>query len=91
MIDKLIKQNKGSIVDVRTRNEFSAGHVEGSRNIPLTEITARLEELKQLPSPLILCCASGMRSLQVERFLKSQNIDCINAGSWLEINYLKYN
>ncbi|TBW28665.1 rhodanese-like domain-containing protein [Gramella sp. KN1008] len=90
-IEKLIKENKGSIIDVRTPMEFSAGHVEGSKNIPLTEITSRMDELKQLPSPLILCCASGMRSKQVEGFLKSQKIDCVNAGSWLEINYIKFN
>ncbi|MCG9972156.1 rhodanese-like domain-containing protein [Christiangramia crocea] len=86
----LIKENQGTIVDVRSPGEYSSGHVDGSKNIPLTEIPDRLEELKQLPAPLILCCASGMRSGQVERYLQAQNIECINGGSWLEINYLKF-
>lgn len=90
-IKKLIKENKGSIVDVRSRNEFSAGHVTDSKNIPLNEIPDRLEELRELPSPLILCCASGMRSQHAEEYLKKQKINCVNAGSWLDINYLKYN
>ncbi len=88
-IDNLVKENKGTIVDVRTRNEYSGGHVAGSVNIPLTEVVDRLDEIKKLASPLILCCASGMRSKQVEGYLKKNKIDCVNAGSWLEINYLK--
>ncbi len=90
-LDKLIKENKGTIVDVRNRHEYSAGHVDGSKNIPLTEIPEKLDELKQLTTPLILCCASGMRSQQAEAYLQQMGINCINGGSWLEINYLKYN
>ncbi len=88
--EKLIKENKGSIIDVRSPQEYSSGHVDGSKNIPLIEIAERLDELRQLPGPLILCCASGMRSGQVEKYLQEQNIECINGGSWLEINYLKF-
>ncbi|MCM8570025.1 rhodanese-like domain-containing protein [Gramella jeungdoensis] len=90
-IEKLIKENKGTIIDVRSRNEYSSGHVNGSRNIPLTEIPNSLDELKQLTAPLILCCASGMRSHQAETYLQEQGIECINGGSWLELNYLKFN
>lgn len=87
-VSNLIKENKGSIVDVRTRGEFSGGHVAGSINIPLNEIPQRLEELEKLEAPLILCCASGMRSGQAENFLSSKGFECHNAGSWLEVNFL---
>ena len=87
--EELIKENKGTIVDVRSPGEYNSGHVVGSKNIPLTEVVNRLDKLKQMPGPLILCCASGNRSGQVERYLKEQNIECINGGSWLDINYLK--
>lgn len=78
--------NKQTIVDVRTPGEFMGGHVEGSINIPLQEIQERLEEVKALPQPIILCCASGNRSGQATSFLKSQGIDCINGGSWMDVN-----
>ncbi|MDX1544843.1 MAG: rhodanese-like domain-containing protein [Christiangramia sp.] len=90
-IEKLIKENKGTIIDVRTRNEYSSGHVDGSRNIPLTELPNNLNELKELQEPLILCCASGMRSHQAQRYLQEQGFECKNGGSWLELNYLKFN
>ncbi|MBL7812214.1 MAG: rhodanese-like domain-containing protein [Bacteroidetes bacterium] len=75
-----------TIVDVRTPQEFMGGHVAGSINIPLNEIPARLDELKNMQQPLVLCCASGMRSSQATAFLKQAGIDCSNGGSWLDVN-----
>jgi len=74
-----------TIVDVRTRGEYMGGHVPGSINIPLQEIMQRLDEVKQLPQPLVLCCASGNRSGQATSFLKGQGINCENGGSWMNV------
>ena len=82
-----MKTNTGTIVDVRTPGEFMGGNVKGSINIPLQQIQQRLDEIKQMPQPVILCCASGARSEQATRFLKSNGIDCENGGSWLSVNY----
>ncbi|WP_339648126.1 rhodanese-like domain-containing protein [uncultured Salegentibacter sp.] len=86
--EDLIKNNKGTIVDVRTVNEFMGGSVSTAVNIPLNEIPLRLDELKELESPLILCCASGNRSGQAANYLSSKGFDCVNGGSWLEVNFL---
>ena len=79
-------ENNVTIVDVRTPGEFMGGHVAGSINIPLQEIQSRLDEIKALPQPIILCCASGNRSGQATAFLKSYGVDCSNGGSWLDVN-----
>ena len=81
----------GTIVDVRSREEFSGGHVAGSVNIPLHEIPERIDDLRQLAQPIILCCASGGRSGQAHHFLQANAFDCYNAGSWLDVNYAKNN
>jgi rhodanese-related sulfurtransferase len=86
--EEIIKNNEGTIVDVRTTQEFMGGSVPGAVNIPLNEIPHRIDELKEMKTPLILCCASGNRSGQAENFLNHQGIDCLNGGSWLEVNYL---
>ncbi|MBK7148682.1 MAG: rhodanese-like domain-containing protein [Bacteroidetes bacterium] len=78
--------NKQTIIDVRTPGEFMGGHVAGSINIPLQEIPDRVEEIKTLTQPIVLCCASGNRSGQATHFLKQHGIDCSNGGSWLEVN-----
>jgi phage shock protein E len=88
-IETLIKENKGVVVDVRTYGEFQGGNVVDSINIPLNEIPERLDEIKKLQGPIILCCASGMRSEQAQNFLSQNDIECYNGGSWLAVNYYK--
>ena len=50
---ELIKNNEGTIVDVRTRGEFMGGSVAGAVNIPLNEIPLRVDELKEMKAPVI--------------------------------------
>ena len=77
-----------TIIDVRTPGEFMGGHVVGSINIPLSDITTKLEEIKKMNQPIILCCASGGRSGQATMFLKQNGVNCSNGGSWLDVNSL---
>ena len=88
-VEKIIKEKQGTIVDVRTIEEFRSGNAEGSINIPLQEIDKRLEELKKLKQPLVLCCASGGRSGQATQYLTQQGVECYNGGSWLDVNYFQ--
>jgi phage shock protein E len=88
-VENTIKEKKGTIVDVRTREEFMGGHVADSINIPLNEVPSRIEEIQNLKMPLILCCASGMRSGQAQQYLSQQGIECHNGGSWLDVNYFQ--
>jgi phage shock protein E len=76
-----------TIVDVRTREEYMGGHVAGSINIPLQQIQEKLSEIKSLPQPIVLCCASGGRSGQATIFLRNQGVECENGGSWMDVNY----
>lgn len=77
--------NQVTVVDVRTPAEFAGGHVKGSINIPLQELVERIEEVKKLEQPFILCCASGNRSGQATAYLKSLGIQCENGGSWMDV------
>ncbi|TRX36418.1 rhodanese-like domain-containing protein [Flavobacterium sp. ZT3R18] len=86
-LENIIKEKLGTIIDVRTREEFMGGHVVGSINIPLGEVQNRIEEMQNLKSPLVLCCASGNRSGQAQQYLSQNGIDCHNGGSWLDVNY----
>lgn len=75
-----------TIIDVRTPAEFMGGHVAKSINIPLQEVAQRVEEIRAMAQPILLCCASGARSGQAAVFLKSQGIDCENGGGWMAVN-----
>ncbi len=86
-VEKIIKDNACTIIDVRTPGEFMGGSVSGSINIPLNEIPERVEEIKKLKQPLVLCCASGNRSGQAAYLLSQKGIECYNGGSWLDVNF----
>ena len=70
------------IIDVRTPAEFASGHIKDSKNIPLNTISSKVEEIKKLAKPVIVCCASGMRSSQAASVLKQNGIEVINGGGW---------
>ncbi len=71
-----------TLLDVRTNAEFSQGHVEGSVNIPIDQLGQRLEDVKGLPHPIAVCCASGGRSAIATDFLQKQSVDCFDAQGW---------
>jgi phage shock protein E len=75
--------DKGAvIIDVRTVGEFREGHIKGAKNIPLDTVFSKVEEIKKLNKPVIVCCRSGMRSAQANSILKNSGIDCMNGGGW---------
>ena len=79
--------NHKIVIDVRSPMEFMGGNVAGSINIPLQEIPQRVDEIKEMDSPIILCCASGARSENATQYLAGRGIECENGGGWLEVNY----
>jgi len=84
MIEEALK-NGAVIVDVRTAGEYKMGHVKGSLNIPLDTIGSQVNKLKNMKKPILLCCASGMRSASATSMLKKQGVDCQNAGGWTKL------
>ena len=60
---QLINREKAVVVDVCEPAEFAAGHIVGSKNIPLADLSAKLATaVKNKGLPLILVCQSGARS-----------------------------
>lgn len=82
---ELIK-NGAVIVDVRSRGEYSSGHIKGSINIPLNELTGNSKKINKT-KPIITCCASGMRSAAAKSALLSAGCkEVYNGGGWMSLN-----
>lgn len=61
--------SKGAIlVDVRERDEWERGHVDGARHIPLGELESRVGELPG-ETEIICMCRSGRRSAEAQLIL----------------------
>lgn len=55
-------------IDVRTPEEYSAGHADRARNIPLDQLTAKLDMLEK-NEPVYLICRTDNRSSQAAKIL----------------------
>ncbi len=66
------------LVDVRTREEFAAGHLPGAVNIPVQELDRRMTELEPKDEPVVLYCRSGNRSGLAARMLKSAGYSAVH-------------
>jgi phage shock protein E len=76
-----------TILDVRSKGEYSSSHAKGSVNVPLDQLSFYLIKIKNKEHPIITCCASGMRSATAKRFLKEQGYTIVqNGGSWFSMN-----
>ncbi len=81
LVPSLLEEG-GQIVDVRTKSEFISGSKEGSINIPLDSLKAKMNELDNT-KPIIVCCASGSRSALARRLLITNGFENVhNAGVW---------
>jgi hydroxyacylglutathione hydrolase len=49
------------VLDVRNRSEWDEGHIPGARHLPLSELIARLDELRDA-GPIAVHCQGGSRS-----------------------------
>lgn len=79
---KSLMKEGAQIIDVRTAGEFVHGHINGSANIPLKELPNHLSALNKT-SPVITCCASGIRSAQAKNILTANGFTRVyNGGGW---------
>jgi phage shock protein E len=79
---QLVK-NGAIILDVRSKGEYASGHIKGSVNISLDSLGSNLSRFKDKNTPIITCCASGMRSASAKNILKSNGFTQVhNGGGW---------
>lgn len=79
---KLVPEND-LIIDVRSEDEFSRGHIPGSQNIPLEILASKIHEIKTKEGSIYLSCQSGRRAEMARQQLEHKgitNILCIEGG-----------
>jgi rhodanese-related sulfurtransferase len=81
-------QNGAKVIDVRTTGEFKGGHYDGAVNIPLDKISASLKQIKGYNKPIVVYCASGMRSGAAARILKSNGVEAYNGKTMYNVHNL---
>ncbi len=87
-----MNREKGVVVDVCGRDEYAQGHIKGALNVPLDQLEANLgQAVKNKSTPLILSCASGMRSKRAQAIAQKlgyEKVHSLQGGlkAWKEAN-----
>ena len=69
-VEEYQKTPHAKLIDVREEDEYAAGHIPASINIPLSKIESAQGEITDLDTPLFVYCRSGNRSGQAVAWLK---------------------
>ena len=90
---QLINREDDHIVYVREADEYAGGHLPDAKNIPVAKLADRISELEKFKDkPIIICCATGMRSNKACAELKKQGFEKLHnlAGgvdAWVGAGY----
>ena len=76
-IHKLSGDENVILLDTRTKSEYSRGHINGFRNIPVDELRERIDEI-DAGKPVYVICQSGLRSYIATRILEGYGFEAYN-------------
>ena len=77
---------KGTVIDVRSPQEYASEHFPNAINIPLEQVPVKVNEFEEMPKPIVLYCRSGNRSGMAVMMLKQAGItDVVNGGGLSEL------
>ena len=76
-VPSLPQDGSVTLLDTRTPQEYTGGHIDGFINIPVDELRERLGELDR-GKPAYVICQSGLRSYVACRVLSENGFDCYN-------------
>jgi molybdopterin/thiamine biosynthesis adenylyltransferase/rhodanese-related sulfurtransferase len=90
---RLDRGEQWTLLDVRERDEYREGHLEGALSLPRGFLEIRVEEtVSEKNTPIIAYCAGGVRSLMAARTLKEmgyENVMSMTGGytAWKNAGY----
>ena len=70
----LSNQDESLIVDLRDSESFNAGHITASINIPLGDLSRRINEINDNEKSIILVCETGGSSPNAGETLKERRL-----------------
>lgn len=73
------EKKRAVLVDVRTPQEFAAGHIPGAVNIPVDELRLRLAEIPR-DREVATYCQVGQRGYLATRILRQSGFSAANVG-----------
>ena len=58
----MVNSQNAQLIDIRAKKKFESGYIQGSRNIPFTDLKDRLAEIRAIEQPVIIICDMGVQA-----------------------------
>lgn len=89
----LMNQNNAVVLDIREAKEFKMGHIVDAKNVPLSTLEGKKEQLESYKEgPTVICCALGQQSVRIAASMAKEGFDKIyvlkgGISAWQQENY----
>ena len=82
MAHKLVKEEGGLLLDVRTLIEYKISSLDGSKRIHVGDLEEKIDQVKEwvgndMNKPIVVFCAAGVRSARAKKILKKNGFNCV--------------
>lgn len=76
----LVNSENAQIIDIRAKNKFETGYIQGSRNIPFTQLKDRLDEIRAIEAPVVIVCDMGIQAGAAVQMIGKPNVYRLDGG-----------
>lgn len=76
----LMNNQNARLIDIRPANKFAQGYIQGSQNIPFTELKDHINELNASSTPIVFVCDMGLQASAAVHLLNKTDIYRLDGG-----------
>lgn len=76
----LMNSQNAQLIDIRPKAKFETGYIQGSKNIPFTELKDHLQTLNSSQVPIIFVCDMGLQASAAVHLLSHPNVYRLEGG-----------
>ncbi len=76
----MVNSQDAQLIDIRAKKKFNTGYIQGSRNIPFTELKDHIEDIRAIEQPVIIICDIGVQAGAAIQMIGKDNVYRLEGG-----------
>lgn len=76
----MVNSQNAQLIDIRAKKKFATGYIQGSRNVPFSDLKDRLNEIRAIEAPVIIICDMGIQAGAAIQMIGKDNVYRLDGG-----------